>query len=361
MLLVAFFVLLIWQGWLGSQPHDWLARIVESWTSFYQTNEKSIELVLKAAGIIATLVSGALTFATGLYFANRSLPKRLVNYLEECKVALLGDRDLLLEGVAQKYAINKKLDGSWFKRKQSQRQLAIYLREMEDTAVKSGGTRQGTVTRLAERLKVLSEDKASNEIQKATAHLVRGCEFAFLADAADSATNGGSVGPSSELRTKAINEFRDAAFLDRRELRALDFICQQFIKLGQVDEALACARDWSQAAENDQREFDKARATRVIATCYELKSRDPSLPQNRRREYLTQARRCLELSRDIFVLPRISLQKIGARLELGLTYEQLSNVLKALAVPALAATNRRLALGVFRELNYQDGINRLQD
>ncbi|MEQ1715155.1 MAG: hypothetical protein ABL907_04095 [Hyphomicrobium sp.] len=256
---LVFFVTLLllglWLGWFGPSLQVLTREAADELFGYYAGNETGFNLAFRGIGLSGTILTGAYSIYKVWYYAERNLPKRLVDFIEhvESKI-IVDDRNLLLAQVEQN-------------------PLAITR------------TIEATKPELERTVAVLDRAKQSWDRQFAT------IEYAYarqkIAQAADPLRF--AEGTAATLRRDAIEHYRRAAKLDLTDLRALEEAATESERLQCFDQAIEFWISLAHAQSERGDKLGEAQALYNAGANYFKRGDDPSLNKGEQVEFLRAA------------------------------------------------------------------------
>ncbi len=252
---------LLWWGTSG------LKQSIDSSYAFYSSNGPAFDFMFRGVGLAVTVLTSLFGIHKALYFAERNLPKRLHDYIEDAKNKLVViDRNQLLAHVVAN----------------------------PDDVVKNLEARKPELDRIRS---VLNKAKESWDYEQATLHYAYGQLSARQAD--NQPDNSLARRTATKFREEAIEHFRHAAQLDPSDPRALEFAAKQAEALKHHEQAVELWLALAQLQHVRGDEFLQAQALYFCARNYWERSKDPGFGRTQQYEFLREAREKADEASDL--------------------------------------------------------------
>lgn len=322
-------VMFLTAGTIGLAVAWWGPNGIKAWGNafigYYGENEPIFDLGFRVVGIAITVITGLFGLHKALYFAERQLPARLQEYIKTKKnEQIVQDRDQVLAKLATlPQEVMSSLDG--------RKPELDRVRGLLNTAKESWDYEQATLHYANGQLRVLQANKHS--------------EGAF------------AYRDAAKLREEAIEHYKQAAQLDPKDLRALEFAAQESEKLNDYQQAVEFWERLAQAQHQRGADYLQAQALYNAAKGLWERSKDPGLTQGLRNELHRKARDRAEQAIEL-------LQSRSApewTELLANCFELVGTVRISLKTLRAAETALREACTLYQKLERPDVVRRLQE
>lgn len=213
-------------GIFGEEVRQWMARLRGDVQRLRIEYKDQIDIGLQISGAVATLVMGAWTIHKSLYFANKQLPQRLAEYLDQREDRLMRMLPLRLADLRHGQQIKRGdfvlLYGPL------QRALA---KESLPPPRQFKNDIQRVIGDLERRADIAARTAELIRTERLSAHVLHGA--AILADIA--LLNKDRVAERQRMIGEALSQFEEALKLDENNLDALELSAELRRSIGDED------------------------------------------------------------------------------------------------------------------------------
>jgi tetratricopeptide (TPR) repeat protein len=264
--IIVLFILIIHHVFASGLIGETLRHAYEDFRKIVILNLSQAALLLTAAGpilgVVVTLISGAWAIHKTLYYANKNLPNRLVEYLNAHDKRLLEALPARIDGMGSPYDIGiarKSVANSVNFKKL----LKQYRFKSIETMIAENNL---TMELLVERIKVSDRNALSLKQEKLSAMILLGAGAAALANKCDASSSG--IAERRKFDDRALGHFQEATRIDVSSLEANELLARHMMHMGH-SLSLGQLQRFCAVAEAAQNHAKHARGLRLIAELYE--------------------------------------------------------------------------------------------